>query len=671
MTGPTGLVNHASSQPPPFPALTESAPLPPGTIGRFAVVKLWPEIKTAEDECIARLKIAAQAIGVECVEVHADGRALDDPDWQADRGTVDFVLHLHYDTPKRYDAFSIVALWNPLRFYHEWGYERTSRNLVTHDDFVSCLSEAADDHVTRMVRHTGTHLPPVFRLFHSTADVVHPPSLGDGKLFYAGINWEAISGGRSRHREVLRRLDGTGLLRIYGPTLFQGVRVWAGYDSYVREVPFDGISMIHEIARAGIALVLSSQAHKESGLMSNRLFESIAAGALVICDENPFAARHFGDSLLYIDSRWPADRIESTIREHLEWARSQPEEAIGKIARAQAIFRERFTLTRNLRDLYAGLPARRQALAERRHPPDAARMRVRLLLLMPRHDEAVLRQHLESARAQDWPDLSACIVVDDALDGSSLAGVERAAQAAGVGVRRMPFDAVAATGMRTPRRLGEVMLDLLPAPDEADGVIFVAPNERLLSNHVVVLAGALQRHADAVGAATAVLHDGAGPVHGVHELLDFLWVDPRNPAGLGRFIVRTRTVPSDIACALRHLHGRPMVALLGAGRLVQELPATLVIDLRDIFPADVEANQAMEAEVIRDFAPGALRQLIGHGPAPVAIHAAQPAPEATWSLLRLGRMMFNLGWVRLQWRILRQQGARARIGVLRRKLGLP
>lgn len=671
MTGATGSDRHASLRPDPDATLTADASLPPGAIGRFAVVKLWPEIKTAEDECIARLKIAARTLGVECVEVHADGRALGNPDWRADHGTVDFVLHLHYDTPKRYDAFSIVALWNPLRFYHEWGYERTSRNLVTHDDFASCLSEAADDHVARMVRHAGTHLPPAFRLFHSTADVVHPPSLGDGKLFYVGINWEAISGGTSRHQEVLRRLDGTGLLRIYGPTLFQGVRVWAGYRSYVREVPFDGISMIHEISRAGIALVLSSQAHKESGLMSNRLFESVAAGALVICDENPFAARHFGDALLYIDSRWPADRIESTIRAHLAWAHAHREEALGKIARAQAILRERFALARNLRDLYAGLPARRQALAERRHPPGSAPMRVQLLLLMPRHDPAVLRRHLDSARAQDWADRSASVVVDDALDGASLAGVERAARAAGVAVRRVPFEAAAATGVRAPRRLGEVMLDLLPAADEADAVVFVAPNESLLSNHVSVLAGALQRHADAVAAATAVLHEGTGPVHGVHELLDFFWVDPRNPPGLGRFAVRTRSVPADIGCALRHLHGRPMVALLGAGQVVQELPATVVIDLREPFPADAEAGQAMEAEVLRDFAPGALRQLIGHGPAPVPVHAAPLAPEATWSLLRLARMMFNVGWVRLQWRILRQQGARARIGVLRRKLGLP
>ena len=231
--------------------------LPEGAIGRFAVVKLWPKIKTAEDECIARLKIAAHALGIECVEVDANGVWLSAPTMRVSKANVDFVIHLHYDTPKLYDAFSFVALWNPLQFYHEWGYVRTTRNLTTHDDFLSCSSGAADDHVARVVRTISTHLPAHFHLYHSTADVMHSPSLGDGKLFYAGINWEALSRGKSRHQEVLKRLDKTGLLRIYGPKIFQGVRVWEGYNSYVREVPFDGVSMINEISRAGVALVLS------------------------------------------------------------------------------------------------------------------------------------------------------------------------------------------------------------------------------------------------------------------------------------------------------------------------------------------------------------------------------------------------------------------------------
>lgn len=84
--------------------------LPAGLIGRFAIVKLWPEIKTAEDECIARLKVAATTLGLDCIKIHADGSLLEDPDKSIKRQHVDFVLHLHYDTPKLYDAFSFVAL---------------------------------------------------------------------------------------------------------------------------------------------------------------------------------------------------------------------------------------------------------------------------------------------------------------------------------------------------------------------------------------------------------------------------------------------------------------------------------------------------------------------------------------------------------------------------------
>ena len=74
-------------------------PLPEGLFGRFGVVKLWPGIKTAEDECIARLKLAAKAIGVECVEILADGGFVSAPDIKASKANVDFVIHLHYDTP--------------------------------------------------------------------------------------------------------------------------------------------------------------------------------------------------------------------------------------------------------------------------------------------------------------------------------------------------------------------------------------------------------------------------------------------------------------------------------------------------------------------------------------------------------------------------------------------
>ena len=48
-------------------------------------------------------------------------------------------------------------------------------------------------------------------IFFIIGDIVHSPSLGDYKLFYTGINWEALGRGKIRHQELLKRLDKTGL----------------------------------------------------------------------------------------------------------------------------------------------------------------------------------------------------------------------------------------------------------------------------------------------------------------------------------------------------------------------------------------------------------------------------------------------------------------------------
>lgn len=642
--------------------------LPEGTIGRFAVVKLWPEIKTAEDECIARLKLAAQALGVECVEIHADGGLLSEPQVKVSKDSVDFVIHLHYDTPKLYDAFSFVALWNPLKFYHEWGYVRCSRNLTTHDDFLSCSSDAADDHVARMVRTTSTHLPARFKLYHSTADVIHVPSLGDGKLFYAGINWEAISGGKSRHQEVLKRLDKTGLLRIYGPHVFQGVRVWAGYDSYVREVPFDGISMIDEISKAGVALVLSSQAHKDSGLMSNRLFESVAAGALVICDENPFAKKFFGDSLLYIDSRSPVEQILADITRHLDWARAHPDQVLALITKAQEIFRQKFTLIRNLSDLYMGLAERKRELLIRQNPPASPPVKVRLNLLMPEYSEAALRAHVESVRVQEYHDFSPVLVVDTRVAGTFRREIEAALASSPITIDLIEinyFSYGIHPEIKTRRRLGEIILELTGEAAGADAFMVVAPNEKLFSNHLAVLAGALQRDPDVHCAATAVvLLNGDMPLHSVHELINFGHVDGAEPVGYGRLIFRMAAIPNDINIALPYLDGRPLAVLAGDHVIDQQLPASICVDVQSEFPPRTW-DEAAENDVIRDYSPGAFKLAAGFGPQPPPFHAL-----ATMTKQQFVHKLLNPRWVKAQIHAIRKQGLAARMRVFKQKFGL-
>jgi len=641
-----------------------------GLIGRFAIVKLWPDIKAAEDECIARLKIAAQALGIECVEVHANGALLSDPSVIVTKNDVDFVLHLHYDTPKLYDVFSFVALWNPTEFYHQWGYQRTSRNLLSHDDFISCSSTAADDHVARMIRGRATHLPAFFHLYHSIADVVHAPSLGDQKLFYAGINWEALNGGKSRHQEVLKRLDKTGLIRIFGPTVFQNVKVWDGYDSYVREIPFDGVSMLDEISKAGIALVLSSPAHKNAELMSNRLFESVAAGALIICDENKFASRFFGDALLYIDSRDNVDKIVEDIHRHLAWAKANPDLALAKTAKAQAIFKQTFTLKKNLADIFTGLQKRKSdLLARQQEIQDKQRVRLGVFLLMPVYSKKILATHIASVKAQQYSDFSPALVIDRRVTQENRAAIMQALAHAGVPISLFEaefMDPGAPAELTIRNKLGKVIAVLLEAAvTQVDAVVFVAPNEALYSNHLDVLAGSLMRNPDRQCVATsAIVTNGDAPVHGVHEQIDFTLLDGLAPVGFARFAFRCAGLPHDLSIALPYLDRKVLAALVGEDEIEQEIPSTVTIDASAEFP-DGAWNEAHENAVIADFAPGAFTHYFG-------FTARQPSlqPRPSNAPVPVPYSRLSRRWLKHQFKSLRNEGLTARLDVLKARLHL-
>jgi hypothetical protein len=493
--------------------------------------------------------------------------------------------------------------------------------------------------------------------------------LGDHKIFYAGINWEAISGGKSRHQEVLKRLDKTGMLRIYGPGVFQGVKVWAGYESYVREVPFDGISMVHEIAKAGVALVLSSQAHKNSELMSNRLFESVAAGALVICDENQFAKRFFGDSLLYIDSRSPVEVITNDIMRHLNWAKSHPEQALAMVEKAQALFREKFTLTHNLRDLYDGFLARKNQLLARQNPLESQHLKISVNFLMPTYSEEVLRTHLESIRVQDYRHVTASLVVDKGAAVATRQVIDRALAASPIPIRLLEveyFRRGIHPEIVTRQRLGEVIQKLLEVVIPADAFMVVAPNERLYSNHLTVLVGALQRDQNVHCSATAaILRRGDTPVHNVHEVIDFARLDPTEPPGYGRFLFRTASIAGDVSIALPYLDGRALAVLTGDQRIAQQMPASIVIDVQREFP-ERTWDDAVEREIILDYCPEAFRRLTGFGPKLIAGMHAAPAV----SKLQFVRKLVTPRWVKAQLQAIQRQGLSARIKILKRKLSL-
>lgn len=635
---------------------------------RFAVVKLWPDIKAAEDECIARIKNAADALGLSCVEVHADGTLIADKQQRVCHNNVDFVLHLHYDTPKLYDAFSFVALWNPLNFYHQWGYYRTSRNLITHDDFLSCNSDAADAHVARMIRKSGTHLPAKFRLFHSTPGIAYPASLGDGKLIYIGINWEAMGGGKSRHQDVLKKLDQTGDIRIYGPRLFQGVRVWAGYKSYVDEIPFDGVSVLREISKAGIALVLSSASHKESEIMSNRLFESVAAGALIICDENPWAKKYFGDCLLYIDTRCSTDEVVAQIQQHMKWIDANRGQALQKIARAQEIFTENFDLIKNLTDLYDGLEARKQELSAAKA---SCSISVDAYFIMREFSTEVLSNHLESISSQTYVGLHPYLLIDDQLTEAEFREITQQVGDKASLVRMQMRQSTLLAQLIVYRPIGAILMDVINGKAFGNALIFIAPNERIFSNHIAILAEELSRNSDInCVASAAIIKNDSAEIKDISEVIDFAHLDSARPPGYGRFMYRRESFPADLNIALPYMRGRPQAILAGESSIKQITPATVIIDVLNPFEGTTD-NMDGDTEIIKTFAANALNILTGFAPKPSPLMAnitvPSNIPPANVSLLGLLKFIGkNPSWIWTQIALIKREGLLQRLRVFKK-----
>lgn len=345
----------------------------------LAIVLTWVDIKNAEYEVVQRIRRAARNIGVETIIVDNDGYKV----WSSTEGKTgsnvritqedcDFVISLHFESPKLYDIFSYATLWNPPDFFVGPGYVRTTCSLASHDAALSCHSTTADDHARNIFAGFGRPLEETLpTLFHSVPDFHFEPSVSEtSRLFYVGINWERITGERGRHHDLLALLDAEDLIDIYGPKVFLNAEPWRGFKCYRDEIPFDGESVVKRVHSSGICLALSSKSHQQSGIMSNRLFEGLAAGAVIIANPNPFIDRYFADCVYIIDDTQAPKALADQVRDLVLAIRKDPASARARALTAQRRFREMFTLERCLTDIIAQHDKRIAQLHERNSIPD-------------------------------------------------------------------------------------------------------------------------------------------------------------------------------------------------------------------------------------------------------------------------------------------------------------
>ena len=179
---------------------------------------------------------------------------------------------------------------------------------------------------------------------------IEPQSLKTRNLFYAGVNSERIfhTNGRvearpGRHHDLFKLLDSHPNVHFYGPRKYSGIEPWTGFSNYKGDIPLDGRSVIEKISQCGIALCISSLAHLNYGLVSNRVFEAAAAGAVIISDENEFVKRHFGDSVYYIDTRDQQTAFRQ-ITQIIDAINADPDAALCRAHQSHRIFREQLSL---------------------------------------------------------------------------------------------------------------------------------------------------------------------------------------------------------------------------------------------------------------------------------------------------------------------------------------
>jgi hypothetical protein len=335
----------------PVVTATERLARLPGLRRALGVVHMWPEQPCAEHECVERLRAAAALIGVRTLDLDRYGHRLGTPRQKVTRAEVDFVIHLHYETGKTYDAPSVAAMWNPTQFYFDWGFDRHWANQMSHDIY----AYTGATQIRRLVQASrGEEAAADMPLLNHTlaGPIVAPRAHAPYRVLYCGINWERLGSRVGRHAALLQELDRAGVLEVYGPELIRGVQVWAGYQGYRGPIPFDGHTIVDRIAHAGACLVLSSAAHLRSGIMSNRLFEAMAAGAVIIGDDHPFIPTAVGANFVRVPTALPTPERAAFIVESLRGLAAEPQRAVAMARAAQQALVDRYHLCDQLAGVY-------------------------------------------------------------------------------------------------------------------------------------------------------------------------------------------------------------------------------------------------------------------------------------------------------------------------------
>jgi len=273
----------------------------------------------------------------------------------------DFVVALSFRTPKLTRFPTYGSMVTPPSFFAESNDSNGFiRNILSYDGYL-CSSEYIKRWLTDSLYLTQKmyFIAPWYTTSHLIPYC--PPQIGPPRLLYAGTNWDGL-----RFGELFTRLDVEPYLDIYGPqTAWPHVK-----HSYRGPLPFDGVSILNALNRAGVGLCLHREEHCAAGTPSSRIFEIVASGAIAICQEHPFIKDVFQDAVLYLGPTDDVSRLAGQISEYMKWIAENPDDALTLSRRAYDIFSQNYTLEKLLSDL---IPHHQELLAAKQSLPSSSR----------------------------------------------------------------------------------------------------------------------------------------------------------------------------------------------------------------------------------------------------------------------------------------------------------
>ena len=545
---------------------------------KFAVVNKWDlyEMPEFERATLTKLQIAARDLDLSCIEITPEGRCLQTGK-QIANTDVDFAICLLFDCPKSYDIFSFYPAWTPLSRFFANDYRASTGKVLSHDDILSPLSSPLEDHFFRNTLKDSLHLPPRFTCLASPpSSLALEPVSQTRKLMYVDSSQSDRQLGYSRPHlpETLKILADKELL-----TLYKMEASISQYQNHESNVLPDTVFAIREMHKNGVVLCLSAAEQLQSGLMDYRLFEAIAAGALVICDDHPLIRQHFSDLLLYVRPKDGGKEMATQIEKHLQWIDTHPEEATVKARKAQQIYKQKFALDVALKEIYDSLPERKSTLQpsilnSNENP------KVQIFCLLSSTSSAGVETLLSNCRRQDYNNKHVTIVMEENPAVLKLISIE-------LDKANIPYDFVEIRNLRKRLQsgLGKIFSEPLLNCLKEDCQYFniLTTDETIHSNHLSALVSLIQKTTHLVGATAEILQSRDPNISSccqhVDHRLSFQGDLRTRPVGFARFIFAKEILDQPGTRSLfPYAHRKFLQAIIRKNEIVRSHLATVITD---------------------------------------------------------------------------------------------